>query len=410
MSNRKLRFLTAGESHGPALSIIVDGLPAGLTVEADYVNKELARRQGGYGRGLRMQIEKDKIEFLGGIRHAYTMGGPVSMNIINADHQKWLEVMNTGLVDSTDPEIKKKLDDKLISKVRPGHADFAGAIKYNHSDVRNILERSSARETTSRVAAGALAKRLLEEFGIKIRSHVIRIGSVGIDGSLCGDITEQEWETIENSPTRCKDSSKTEEMKKAIDTAKSQGETLGGVVELIAYGVPIGLGSHIHWDKRLDGIISQYLMSVHTAKSVGFGIGSMVGVLPGSEVHDQMQVDETPEDNPVSNYERLSNRAGGIEGGMSNGEPIVAQVALKPIPTLAKKEEDALKSINLGTKSNDKAFYERSDVCVVPAGGVVCEAMFALSLAEQFLLKFGGDSVQEIKNNYQSYLDYCKTR
>jgi chorismate synthase len=309
----------------------------------------------------------------------------------------------------TDEEIKKHLTDKYITRVRPGHADFAGAIKYNQTDVRNILERSSARETTSRVAAGGIAHQFLKDFGIKIYSQVLQIGSVKVADEYAGNITENEFEQIEDSELRCKSPETTNSMKEEIDKARKQGESLGGIIEIIVYGLPIGLGSHVHWDRRLDGIIAQYLMSVHTVKAVGFGIGFEAGRQVGSLVHDEIERSQ-PESNLVSSYQHLTNRAGGIEGGMSNGEPIICRVALKPIPTLARTEKNSLKSIDLKTKSNDVAFYERSDVCVVPAGGVVCEAMMALALADQILNKFGGDSMTELKSNYQNYLTYCLNR
>ncbi|MDX1921044.1 MAG: chorismate synthase [Candidatus Caenarcaniphilales bacterium] len=408
----KLRFLTAGESHGPALSIIVEGMPSGLELLTEDVNRHLARRQAGYGRGARMKIEKDQISFLSGVRHGLTLGSPISMQIVNKDYVNWDLVMNPGEIDAENEENKKKLAEKYLTRVRPGHADFAGAIKYKHDDVRNVLERSSARETTSRVAAGGVALKFLENLGIKVYSQVLQVGSVSLPltgpESGWGQISEQDFEKIEASEMRCKDAKTTEEMKAEIDRARKQGESLGGIVEVIVTGLPIGVGSHVHWDRRLDGIIAQALMSVHTVKAVGFGMGFEAGVLPGSQVHDEIQL--SGQSSIMSNYAHLTNRAGGIEGGMSNGEPIVCRVALKPIPTLARAEADSLKSIDLKTKSNDVAFYERSDVCVVPAGGVVCEAMVALVLADQILDKFGGDSMDELKRNYENYLEYCLQR
>lgn len=404
----KLRFLTSGESHGPALSIIVEGMPSGLELLDEDVNRHLARRQAGYGRGARMKIEKDQISFLSGVRHGLTLGSPISMQIVNKDYINWDLVMNPGKIDSESEENKKKLSEKYLTRVRPGHADFAGAIKYKHDDVRNVLERSSARETTSRVAAGGVALKFLENLGIKVYSQVLQVGSVALPLSAWGEITNEEFKQIEASEMRCKDPKITEEMKAEIDRARKAGESLGGIVEVIVTGLPIGLGSHVHWDRRLDGIVAQALMSVHTVKAVGFGIGFDAGILPGSQVHDEIQL--ASKASLLSNYAHLTNRAGGIEGGMSNGEPIVCRVALKPIPTLARAEKDSLKSIDLKTKSNDVAFYERSDVCVVPAGGVVCEAMMALVLADQILDKFGGDSMDELKQNFKNYLEYCRER
>ncbi|MDX1919029.1 MAG: chorismate synthase [Candidatus Caenarcaniphilales bacterium] len=404
----KLRFLTAGESHGPALSIILEGVPAGLELLAEDIDRHLARRQGGYGRGGRMKIEKDRVLFLAGVRHGITIGSPISLQIINRDYVNWETVMNPIPVDCCDPDIEAKLIEKKITRVRPGHADFAGAIKYAQDDVRNILERSSARETTSRVAAGAVALKFLEVLGIKVRSQVIQIGEVALAEEECGQINDSDWERIENSETRCKSSEITDKMKEAIDRSRKEGESLGGIVELIVTGLPVGLGSHVHWDRRLDGIIAQALMSVHTVKAVGFGIGFQAGMLPGSEVHDQMRRDE--KGGGASGYTHLTNRAGGIEGGMTNGEPILCRVALKPIPTLARIPEESLKSVDLEHKSDSVAFYERSDICVVPAGGVVCEAMLALVLMNQVLEKFGGDSLGELKLNYRNYHDYCRGR
>lgn len=405
----KLRFLTAGESHGPALSIIVEGIPAGLELLAEDINKHLARRQKGYGRGARMKIETDQISFLSGVRHGYSLGSPISLQIQNKDYINWNIVMNPAPVDITEEEIKSKIDAKYLTRVRPGHADFAGAIKYKQNDVRNILERSSARETTSRVAAGGIAHKFLKAFGIQAYSQVIQVGSVKLSDEFCGEINEAKFAKIESSEMRCSDTETTEAMKAEIDAARTKGESLGGIIELIVYGLPIGLGSHIQWDKRLDGLIAQALMSVHTVKAVSFGIGFDAGVLSGSLVHDEIQVN-AENIKAVSSYKHLTNRAGGIEGGMTNGEPIICQVALKPIPTLARKPENSLKSIDLAKKQNDIAFYERSDVCVVPAGGVVCEAMIALVLANEILNKFGGDSMDETLENYKNYLDYCRTR
>jgi len=407
----KFRFLTSGESHGPGLNIIVEGLPSNLRVLREDLDFHLARRQGGYGRGARMKIEKDRVKILAGIRHGKTLGSPISLLIENKDYQNWKDIMNPDPLQAeklSDPTLKKKLQEKLIHKVRPGHADFPGSIKYNFSDVRNSLERSSARETTSRVAAGSLARKFLEFFGIKIYSQVVQIGSVKINPELIGGITTKEFEAIEQSALRCKDPEVTQKMKVEIDHARKKGESLGGIVELIAYKVPLGLGSHVHWDRRIDGLISQAILSIHTVKAIGFGSGFEVADLPGSQVHDQIQLKQESRPELLA-YEHLSNRAGGIEGGITNGEPIVCKIALKPIPTLARRE-NLLKSVNLENKTNDFAFYERSDVCVVPAGGVVCESMLAIVLADQILGKFGGDSIEETERNYQSYLDYCLAR
>ncbi|MDJ0624869.1 MAG: chorismate synthase [Candidatus Caenarcaniphilales bacterium] len=405
----KLRFLTAGESHGPGLSIIVEGMPSGLELLEEDINHHLQRRQGGYGRGARMKIEKDRVSFTAGVRHGFTIGSPISLQIANKDYENWIVVMNPSPVNKQEEQVKEKLAQKYITKVRPGHADFAGAIKYRHEDVRNVLERSSARETTSRVAAGAVGHKLLDSFGVTVRSHVIQVGSTSLPQEYCGRLSEEEFKEVESSDMRCKSKLTTELMKQEIDNSRKQGESLGGIVELIVSGLPIGIGSHVHWDRRLDGILAQALMSIHTVKAVSFGIGFEAGILPGSQVHDEIQVKE---ENILekSNYKHLTNRAGGIEGGMTNGEEIVCRIALKPIPTLARSEKDSLKSIDLYKKANDVAFYERSDVCVVPAGGVVCEAMAAFILADQLLQKFGGDSIDETLNNYKNYIEYCRGR
>lgn len=408
----KFRFLTSGESHGPALSIIVEGLPSNLEILKKDLDLQLARRQRGYGRGARMKIEQDSATILGGIRHGKSLGSPISILIENKDYQNWQEVMNPEPLSSeelSDANIRAKLQSKLVHKVRPGHADFAGSLKYNFSDVRNSLERSSARETTSRVAAGAIAKKFLAFFGIYIYSQVIQVGSVKVPSELLGQISESEFLALEESELRCKDPQVTQAMKEEIDRARKQGESLGGVVEVIAYNIPLGLGSHVHWDRRLDGLISQAILSIHTVKAIGFGAGFSVADLPGSQVHDQLEVKKERSSSDLTSYQHLSNRAGGIEGGISNGEPIVCRVALKPIPTLARRE-NLLRAVDLEKKKDDFAFYERSDVCVVPAGGVVCEAMLAIVLADQFLEKFAGDSIEETNRNYQSYLAYSRER
>lgn len=406
----KFRFLTSGESHGPKLNIIIEGLPSGLELLPQDINTHLKRRQGGYGRGLRMKIETDKANILGGIRHGETLGSPIGLEIINKDHEKWLNIMNPEPIDLTDTEIQEELADKYRHTVRPGHADYAGAIKYRHQDIRNVLERSSARETTSRVAAGSIARKLLTTLGIEVYSHIIQIGEISLPDELTGDITPDEWTNIENSPVRCKDAKISQDICNYIDQSRTKGETIGGIVELIVKNLPVGIGSYTHWDKRLDGLISWALMSTHTVKSVSFGIGEQVGRTLGSNVHDQIELDQNNNTSNNLRYSHLTNRAGGIEGGMSNGEDLIIRVAMKPIPTLARTEENSLKSVNLTTKTDDKAFYERSDICVVPAGGVVLESMLSIVLADQILHKFGSDNIEELKLNYQNYLEYCSSR
>jgi chorismate synthase len=422
-----LRFLTAGESHGPELNIIVEGIPANMPLVAEDINLDLKRRQGGYGRGGRMKIEKDQVIFTAGVRHGRTFGGaPIAMRIINKDHEKWLHTMNASTVDLDDPVIAKELADKFISKVRPGHADFAGALKYNANDVRDILERSSARETTSRVAAGALCKKFLQYFNIEIFSHVLRIGTVDVvdaawwQGLDWTDLDSEYYKRkarVEASELRIFDDKVSQDMKAHIDAIRKAGDTIGGLIEVFALGLPVGLGSHVQWDRRIDGLIAQAMMSTHTVKSVEIGLGERVSQRSGSQVQDQIYLSTNIDSafNPKTQkqtassfqrYARLTNNLGGIEGGMTNGLPISCRVAVKPIPTLVSK----LDSIDLQTKAESESHFERSDVCVVPAAGVVLEAMLAIVLADCFLEKFGGDSMEEISDNYQAYLTRCSER
>ncbi len=400
-----IRFLTSGESHGPELNIIIEGIPAGLELLPEDINTDLSRRQGGYGRGGRMKIEKDLVNFTGGVRHGKTLGGPVSVKIFNNDYKNWDIAMSPLMQDFNNPEIKEKIESKYISRVRPGHADLAGAIKYGHEDIRNVLERSSARETTSRVVAGAICKRLLKNFDIKVLSYVLRIGSAFADIKSLGNNYNDLFSKAETSPVRCPDSNASEEMKKAIDTARAQGDTIGGLIQVIATGVPVGLGSFSQWDKRLNGKIAWALMSVHTVKSVEIGLGKLVSELYGSQVHDQIYIDESWKNDKLR-YRRETNNSGGIEGGMSNGQPIVCTVATKPIPTLIKP----LNSVDIKSKSNTQAHFERSDICVVPAAGVVLESMLSYILADTFLEKFGSDNINDIQDNYKNYLKKCYAR
>jgi len=406
-----LRFLTAGESHGPELNIILEGIPSNMSLLKEDIDLDLKRRQGGYGRGARMKIEKDQAFFTGGVRHGRSFGGaPVSIKIINKDHEKWLYAMNPAPVDESIAEVSEQLAARFISKVRPGHADLAGAVKYHATDVRDILERSSARETTSRVVVGAICRKFLANFGIDIFSHVLNIGEIGLSESaeaLRESLDYQSFkDKVEASELRICDTSETEtRMKEYINKIRKSGDTVGGTVEVFAVGVPIGLGSHVQWDRRLDGLIAQALMSVHTVKSVEIGMGKGVGEHPGSVVQDQIFLAKEKVDKEFR-YSRKSNNLGGIEGGMSNGEPIVCKVGVKPIPTLV----STLDSIDLETQNDSKSHFERSDVCVVPAAGVVLEAMLAFTIARAFLEKFGADSMEEIQRNYRSYQDYCLKR
>ncbi len=371
-----LRFLTAGESHGPALTVVVEGLPAGLPVDRAAIDADLRRRQGGYGRGGRMKIESDSVELLSGVRHGRTLGSPVTLVIHNRDHANWKDVMSP---DPQPPEAKRR---RALQHPRPGHADLAGALKYVTDDLRDVLERASARETAARVAAGALVRGLLTAAGAELGSHVIRIGSASIGAESVP------WEAlsgVDESPVRCASASAAAAMVAEIDRAKRAGDTVGGVFEVVVRGVPPGLGSYSQWDRRLDGRLAQALMSIQAVKAVAVGAGFRAGETSGAHFHDEILFDD------ARGLHRGSNRAGGIEGGVSNGEELRLQAIVKPIPTLLMP----LRSIDLRTKQAQSASVERSDTCVVPAAAVVGEAMVALVLAEALLEKFGGDSLAE---------------
>ncbi|MHB8509654.1 MAG: chorismate synthase [Candidatus Dormibacteria bacterium] len=375
-----IRLLTAGESHGPRLVAVVDGMPAGVRVRAIEIDRDLRRRQGGYGRGGRQQIEHDQVEIIGGVRLGLTLGSPVSLLINNRDYPNWEKTMAaqpTGFAPTR------------VTRVRPGHADLAGALKYGFDDVRNVLERASARETTSRVAAGGLAKALLRAFGIEVRSYVQRIGSVAIKPR--GEI---DWEEVETSPVRTPDGAAGRRMVRAIDRARDAGDTLGGVFTVVATGVPTGLGTYAQWDDRLDGQLAQAILSIPAVKAVEIGEGVAGAALPGSEVHDQPRYDAE------RGFYHLSNRQGGLTGGITDGMPVVVSAYLKPISTLKKP----LTSVDLATRQEVTAHYERSDICVVPAAGVIGEAMVALVLARALQAKTGGDSLKEMRRNLKGYL------
>lgn len=389
-----IRFLTAGESHGKLLNAIIEGIPSGLKISSSDINHHLARRQAGYGRGDRMKIETDSVEINSGIRHGITIGSPISLIIRNKDWNNWETVMSPEYIDPKDIETTEKIQNKKIEHVRPAHADFAGAIKYNHTDIRNVLERSSARETATRVAVGAICINFLNLFGIDIFSHVIAIGNTKINSKITKDLSYIKH-NVEKSILRTIDSNAEKQMISEIDKAKEQGDTLGGIVQVIATGLPVGLGSYVHWDKRLDGQIAQSIMSIQAIKCVEIGLGKDVSHLSGSEVHDEIFIGND------GAYFRKTNNAGGIEGGMSNGEPIIINAVMKPIPTLKKP----LNSINLYTREKHIAHYERSDVCAVPSVGVICESMLAITLMNAFLEKFGSDSIDEILTNYNAYLE-----
>jgi chorismate synthase len=373
-----LRFLTAGESHGPALTVIVEGLPAGVPVDRAAIDSDLRRRQGGYGRGGRMKIESDAVEVLGGVRHGRTLGSPVALVVRNRDHANWSDVM------SPEPQPEAARERRRLRHPRPGHADLAGAVKYDTTDLRNVLERASARETTMRVAAGALARALLHAVGTEVRSHVLRIG-----GTALATGTPLPWDDlqrVDDSPVRCVDADVAAAMMAEIDRAKKDGDSLGGEIEVVARGVPAGLGSYAQWDRRLDGRFAQALMSIPAVKAVAIGAGFEAGSRRGSAFHDEILWDSS------SGLGRASNRAGGLEGGVSNGEEIRARAVVKPIPTLL----IPLRSVDLVTHEPRKASVERSDTCVVPAAGVVAEAMTAWVLADALLEKAGGDSLDEV--------------
>ena len=371
-----LRFLTAGESHGPALTVVIEGLPSGLGVDRAALDADLRRRQGGYGRGQRMKIESDAVEILGGVRHGRTLGSPVTLLIRNRDFDNWRDIM------SPDPQPAEAKARKALKHPRPGHADLAGALKFLKDDLREVLERASARETAARVAAGALARSLLGASGIEIRSHVVRIGAAVVEGSAqpWGDLS-----AIEESPVRCADARVAEAMIAEIDAAKKVGDSVGGEFEVVARGLPPGLGSFTQWDRRLDGRVAQALMSIPAVKAVSVGGGFEAGMTPGSRFHDEILYEDG------AGVVRPTNRAGGLEGGVTNGEELRARAVVKPIPTLMRP----LRSIDMRSKEPRTASVERSDTCVVPAAGVVGEAMIALVLADAMLEKFGGDSLDE---------------
>jgi chorismate synthase len=378
-----LRYLTAGESHGPALTAIVEGLPSNLPISVEGIDRQLWRRQQGHGRGGRMKIETDRVEILSGIRFGRTMGTPVAMNIHNKDWRNWSEKM---AIQGDAPESVVE-----ITKPRPGHADLAGALKYNQEDVRNVLERASARNTATMVAVGSIARQLLSHFGIEVYGHVVELGPIKVE-RFEGTIPEIAARA-EQSEVRVADPEAEKSIIEAIDQAKADGNTLGGIFEVIVTGVPVGLGSYSMPDRKLDGRLAQAVMSIQAIKGVEIGLGFEAARRPGSEVHDEIGWQQ-------GDYYRRTNRAGGLEGGVTNGEPVIVRAAMKPIPTLYKP----LESVDMRTKEPYRATIERSDVCAVPAACVVGEAMVAWTIAQAFLEKFGGDSVEEMKSNLENYL------
>lgn len=383
-----LRFLTAGESHGRALVVVVEGLPAGLPITVEAIAAELARRRLGFGRGPRMRFEQDELTILAGVRHGFTLGSPVAIEIGNSEwERKWTDEMSPAPGRTRQP----------LTRPRPGHADLAGMQKYDFVDARNVLERASARETAARVAAGALAKALLSHLGVEIVSHVIELGPVAASGlrPAPSDLPQ-----VDRSPVRCFDPEAEVAMVAAIEAAQRDGDSLGGVVEVLAYGVPVGLGSHVHWDRKLDGLLAQALLSIQAVKGVEIGEGFDVARRRGSEAHDAITWDEES-----GAYRRETARAGGIEGGMSTGELIVARVAMKPLATL---NRPTLKTVDTATKEETVSFKERTDVTAVPAMGVVAETMTALVLANEVTRKFGGDSLGELERNVAGYLEQVR--
>lgn len=381
-----LRFLTAGESHGRYLTAIIEGLPAGLEIDLEDINQHLSRRQHGHGRGGRMKIEHDRVEITSGLRHGKTMGSPLCLMIENRDYTHWQEIMSVYPDDFT--------SEKNVTKPRPGHADLPGGLKYNHKDLRNILERASARETAIRVAVGAVAMALLGSFAIEVHSFVLSIGEAIIEE--IPPVSPDLWQRAASSPVFCPDAETEKRMMAAIDAAKSQGDSLGGTFRIIVQNLPPGIGSHVHWDRRLDANLAHGLMSIPGVKGVEIGLGFPSAFQFGSQVHDEIFY--------KNKFYRKTNNAGGIEGGISNGEDIVLTCAMKPIPTLYKP----LRSVDLQTKKPFTAEIERSDTCAVPAASVVGEAMAAIVIATAFLEKFGGDSMDEVKRNFQGYLSYLQ--
>lgn len=401
-----LRFLDSGESHGQALVTLIEGMPAGLPLSSDQIDRDLARRQAGYGRGGRMKIESDLVRILSGVRFGLTLGSPIALEIPNRDAPNWTREMSVSGAGS---------DSVPITRPRPGHADLAGALKYGTRDIRNVLERASARETATRVAVGAVARRLLEEFGVSVFSNVLSVGGVTAP-SPCLGAGGVPWAEVvarsERSPVRCWDERSSDLMMNEIDRAKALGDSLGGVFEVVAVNVPPGLGSHVHWDRRLDGRLAGAMMSVQAIKGVEVGLGFEAARRPGSRVHDEVTYSPvapaTGSFGPGSPawYSRPTNNAGGLEGGITTGAPVVVRAAMKPIPTLRKP----LLSVDMITKEAVEASFERSDVCAVPAAAVVGEAAVVFELAAALLEKLGGDSLNEMKIRFERYLEYLRSR
>jgi chorismate synthase len=406
-----IRFVTAGESHGKALVAILEGIPAGLRLVEEDVNHQLRRRMGGYGRGARMKIEADRVEFLSGVRAGETIGSPIALLIANRDWENWADVMapeadeegGKGGSGGTGGKAPRR---RQVTRPRPGHADLVGVLKYDRGDARDILERASARETAARVACGAVCRRLLGEFGVEIGSHVIELGPVR--AAPPGPLPAPLNPVADASPVRCLDPQATEAMMRAIDAAKNAGDTLGGIVEVVARGAVVGLGSHVSWDRRLGGRIAGAIMSIPAVKGVEIGLGFGAARLPGSQAHDEIvrESGALPTHRLTGGFGRRSNRAGGLEGGITTGQPLVVRAAMKPISTLMQP----LETVDLVTGQSAKAQSERSDVCAVPAMGVIAEGMLALVLAQAMAEKFGGDSLGEMRGNFDAYVAQMNRR
>jgi chorismate synthase len=387
----QMRFLTAGESHGPALTAVLEGMVAGVPISGKQVGAELARRRMGYGRGTRMKIEEDRLDILGGIRHGRTIGSPIAIVVHNSEWPKWQRIM---AVEEEDAE----LEDPALSRPRPGHADLVGMQKYGFADARSVLERASARETAARVAVGAICKAFLGALGAAVLSHVIEVGGVRASTDLVPG--PDELERVDASELRTLDADAEQEMRRVIEDARRRGDTLGGVFEVVAYGLPPGLGSHVHWDRKIDGRLAQALMSIHAIKGVEIGPGFEIARTPGSDAHDEISWTE------AHGYDRATGRSGGTEGGMTTGAPLRVRAAMKPLSSLARP----LQTVDVATKEEAVAITQRSDVCAVPAAGVVGESMVAFVLAEAMLEKFGGDSLAETRHNLRAYLDDVAAR
>ena len=385
-----LRFLTAGESHGPELVAVVEGMPSGFEIDPAKINHELARRQKGYGRGGRMAIERDEARIVSGVRFGRSLGSPITLIIENRDYKNWLKRMS---IDPCDRD-----QTQAVTRPRPGHADLAGALKYNLDDIRNVLERASARETAARVAIGGLVRQILQPFGIDLLGYVVSIGSIGTASPSAMGLAELRRIT-EESQVRVADPAAERAIVEEIDACKKTGDTLGGVVEVKVTGLPVGLGSHVQWDRKLDGRLAHALLSLQAAKGVEFGMGFEAAAVKGSQLHDEIGYDAASR-----HFTRLSNNSGGTEGGMSTGEPMVVRVAFKPLSTLMQP----LHSVDIKTKAQELGTSERSDVCAIPAAAVIAEAVASFVIADAFVEKFGGDSWAEIRRNYQGYLEQVR--